>query len=202
MRRSVIAVVAIGIIAIAGVACTRVVLSTSSGAAMEERAETGSEADIATLCDGRGAAVIEFSAAVGKGRSWVRCRAETDIVDAGIEGPVVEVDAATAIDALPPPASVSVAGGVSADATSALPSRPVPAGCVARYGGQRRRPPDCPDCSPRLVTTVELTCVASTIQLSADGERINATCTDVECEECVERIQSFVGTGTRELQCR
>jgi len=199
MRRSLTIVVAGVTATLAGLACTRMIVTTGSGAS-DDPVESGAEADVGSLCQGRGPTTLEFKATAGKGRAWVTCRSEAAVIDAGVDA--APIDAPLPADATQVPTTVSLSGQISGDATAALPSRPIPNGCSARYGGQRRRPSGCPDCSPRLVTTVELTCSASTVHLSADGEHLEATCTGVDCSSCVRGVESFVGAGVENLECR
>lgn len=201
MRRAVIAG-ALGALVALGLACTKVVVVTSDPATAEEAVELdGDPMDVGVACDGRGTASVEFAATMGKGRAKVACRAPAaaGAADAGVPLP----DAAPDIDAAPvvAPARSTVSGVISPNATNRLPGRPVPAGCTARYGGRRARPDTCPDCSPRLVTTVDLACAATTIRIEADGGSFTASCERLSCEACEERVLAFIGDGTAVPSC-
>lgn len=200
MRRALIASTLAGVLTALGtlgVACTKVVVVAGDPATAEAPVELdGDPMDIALACEGRGAASVEFAATMGKGRAKVACRAASAVatdVDAGVPPP----DAAPEADAAPiaAPERSTVTGAISPDATNRLPGRPMPAGCAARYGGRRGRPDGCPDCSPRLITTVDLACTATTIRIEADGEAFTATCAQLACPACQQRVLAFIGAG-------
>lgn len=206
MRRSVIASALAGALVAfvaLGVACTKVVVITSDPATAEEANDVdGDPIDVGAACAGRGAASVEFGATMGKGRAKLACRtpaAAVAIIDAGAPPPdaAPNVDAAAAV----PPERSTVAGVITPNATNLLPGRPVPAGCTARYGGRRARPDTCPDCSPRLITTVDLGCAATTIRIEADGESFTASCEHLACTTCQQRVLAFIGDGTAVPSC-
>ncbi len=206
MRRAVIAGALAGALMALGTlggACTKVVVVTGDPATAEEPVELdGDPMDVGAACDGRGVASVEFAATMGKGRARVACRTPTAVaadVDAGVPPP----DAVPDIDAAPTvaPDRSTVTGAISSDATNRLPGRPIPAGCAARYGGRRGRPDACPDCSPRLITTVDLACTATTIRVEADGEAFTATCAPLACPACQQRVLAFIGAGATAAAC-
>lgn len=195
MRRAVIAGALVSALVALGVACTKVVVVTNDPATAEAASEIdGDPIDVGAACAGRGAASVEFAATMGKGRTSVACRAPVVAV-ATIDAGVLSPDAPVSVDAPPAvvPALSTFGGVIGPEATHRIPGRPVPAGCTARYGGRRARPAYCPDCTPRLVTTVDLACAATTIRIEADGHDLTATCERLACDACAERVQAFVG---------